>query len=266
MSIENYPARLTTGFYRVREKWDDPSTQVGAYRILANAMTKADEHSGCFVFAEDGTAIYPEPESGLEEEPVTDPAEDAAGEMPTEEPAENPGTDTAIDKTPAVDTPTTQEPAAQEPTAGDSTELDTPVEPSEEFPDAVEYENDGGEKVIAYARLKTLMNIRAGNALDADLITVYRKGTIVEVLQECGNGWRRIKCGESTTGYAYVSNEEGQYAFVGKGLYTVAARDNLWKIAEKKLGDGTRYPEIRQLNGLTCNIIRVGMPLILPEK
>lgn len=266
MSIENYPARLTTGFYRVREKWEDASTQVGAYRILANAMTKADEHPGCFVFAEDGTAIYPEPESGLEEEPVTDPAEDAAGEMPTEKPAENTGTDTTIDKTPAVDTPTTQEPAAQEPTAGDSTELDTPVESGEEFPDAVEYENDGGEKVIAYARLKTLMNIRAGNALDADLITVYRKGTIVEVLQECGNGWLRIKCAESSTGFAYVSNEEGQYAFVGKGLYTVAVRDNLWKIAEKHLGDGTRYTEIRQLNGLTCNIIRVGMPLILPEK
>lgn len=266
MSIENYPARLTTGFYRVREKWEDASTQVGAYRILANAMTRADEHPGCYVFAEDGTAIYPEPESGLEEEPVTDPAEDAAGEMPTEEPAENPGTDTAIDKTPTGDTPDGQEPAAQEPTAGDSTELDTPVEPSEEFPEAVEYENDGGEKVIAYARLKTLMNIRAGNALNADLIAVYRKGTIVEVLQECGNGWLRIKCPESSTGFAYVSNEEGQYAFVGKGLYTVAVRDNLWKIAEKQLGDGTRYTEIRQLNGLTCNIIRVGMPLILPEK
>lgn len=266
MSIENYPARLTTGFYRVREKWEDASTQVGAYRILANAMTKADEHPGCYVFAEDGTAIYPEPESGLEEEPETDPVEDGAGEMPTEEPAENPGTDTAIDKTPTVDTPDGQEPAAQEPTAGDSTELDTPVEPSEEFPDAVEYENDGGEKVIAYARLKTLMNIRTGNSLDADLITVYRKGTIVEVLQECGNGWLRIKCPESSTGFAYVSNEEGQYAFVGRGLYTVAVRDNLWKIAEKQLGDGTRYTEIRQLNGLTCNIIRVGMPLILPEK
>ena len=47
------------------------------------------------------------------------------------------------------------------------------------------------------------MNIRAGNALDADLITVYRKGTIVEVLQECGNGWLRIKCAESATGFAY---------------------------------------------------------------
>ena len=259
MSIENYPARLTTGFYRVREKWDDPSTQVGAYRILANAMTKADEHPGTFVFAEDGTAIYPEPESGLEEEPVTDPVEDTAGEMPAE-------IDSTSNETPTVDTPAVQEPAAQEPTDGDSAEPDTPMEPSEEFPEAVAYENNGGEKVVAYARLKTLMNIRAGNALDADLITVYRKGTIVEVLQECGNGWLRIKCRESATGYAYVSNEEGQYAFVGKGLYTVAARDNLWKIAEKKLSDGTRYTEIRQLNGLTCNIIRVGMPLILPEK
>lgn len=263
MSIENYPARLTTGFYRVREKWDDPSTQVGAYRILANAKVKADEHPGCYVFAEDGTAIYPEPESGLEEEPVTDPVEDGAEEMLPEKPVENTGTGITIDKTPEVDTPTTQEPAAQEPTAGDNA---APVEPGEEFPEAVEYENDGGEKVVAYARLKTLMNIRAGNALDADLITVYRKGTIVEVLQECGNGWLRIKCCESATGFAYVSNEEGQYAFVGKGLYTVAVRDNLWKIAEKHLGDGTRYTEIRQLNGLTCNIIRVGMPLILPEK
>ena len=274
MSIENYPARLTTGFYRVREKWDDPSTQVGAYRILANAMTKADEHPGTFVFAEDGTAIYPEPESGLEEEPVTDPVEDTAGEMPAETDStsgETPTVDTPAVQEPTEQVPTTQESAAQEstaeePTAEESAEPDTPMEPSEEFPEAVAYENDGGEKVVAYARLKTLMNIRAGNALDADLITVYRKGAIVEVLQECGNGWLRIKCGESTTGFAYVSNEEGQYAFVGKGLYTVAARDNLWKIAEKQLGDGTRYTEIRQLNGLTCNIIRVGMPLILPEK
>ena len=269
MSIENYPARLTTGFYRVREKWEDSSTQVGAYRILANAKAKADEHPGTFVFAEDGTAIYPELESGPEEEPVTDPVEDTAGEMSAE-------TDSTSGETPTVDTPavqepteqesSNQEPAAQEPIAEDSAQPDTPMEPSEEFPEAVAYENNGGEKVVAYARLKTLMNIRAGNALDADLITVYRKGTIVEVLQECGNGWLRIKCAESATGFAYVSNEEGQYAFVGKGLYTVAARDNLWKIAEKQLGDGTRYTEIRQLNGLTCNIIRVGMPLILPEK
>ena len=76
-----------------------------------------------------------------------------------------------LDDLPAVDTPTTQEPAAQEPTAGDSTAPDTPVEPGEEFPEAVEYENDGGEKVVAYARLKTLMNIRTGNTLDKKVAT-----------------------------------------------------------------------------------------------
>lgn len=254
MSIENYPAKLTTGFYRVRETWEDASSQVGAYRILSNAMAKADEHPGTFVFADDGTSIYPEPESGLEEPMDEDAAgEDTVSQEPVTEPVEDTSAEESAPDAPTENTPSTDE-AAEEPTT------------DEEFPEAVDYENDGGEEVIAYARLKTLMNIRAGNALDAYLITTYRKGTIVEVLQECDNGWLRIKCPESTTGFAYVSNEEGQYAFVGKGLYTVAARDNLWKIAEQQLGDGIRYTEIRKLNGLTCNIIRVGMPLILPEK
>lgn len=266
MSIENYPARLTIGFYRVREKWEDAASQVGAYRILANAMAKADEHPGCYVFAEDGTAIYPEPESGLEEEPDRSPVEDTAAE---EMPAEGvPVKDTPVEDKSTTDTPSAgaDAPPVEELTAAEDVATPDTTPPAEEFPDAVEYENDGGEKVVAYARLKTLMNIRAGNAMDADLISTYRKGAIVEVLQECSNGWLRIKCVESPNGFAYVSNEEQQYAFVGKSMYTVASQDNLWKIAEEQLGDGTRFTEIRQINGLTCNIIRVGMPLILPEK
>ena len=58
--------------------------------------------------------------------------------------------------------------------------------------------------------------------------------------------------------------ECGVYHGLGGKLYTVAARDNLWQIAEEQLGDGTRYTEIRELNGLTCNVIRVGMQLVLP--
>lgn len=232
MSIENYPARLTAGFYRVREKWDDPSTQVGAYRILANAMTKADEHPGCFVFTEDGIAIYPESESG-QEELVTAPVEENVGEGPAEEPTESPVEERLEIDMPTVDAPSEQEPDPQEPVAGGSTEPDTPGS-NEEFPEAVEYENDGGENVVAYARLKTLMNIRTGNSLDAELITVYRKGTIVEILQECGNGWLRIKCAESPTGFAYVSNEEGQYAFVGKGLYFKKKAPDMTVTEEKR--------------------------------
>jgi len=54
-----YPAKLTEGYYRVRKSWSDKKSQLGAYRILANAKAKADKNLGYFVFAPDGTAIYP---------------------------------------------------------------------------------------------------------------------------------------------------------------------------------------------------------------
>ena len=37
MSKNNYPAKLTTGYYRVRMDWEDEASQLGAYRLLANA-------------------------------------------------------------------------------------------------------------------------------------------------------------------------------------------------------------------------------------
>lgn len=275
--IDNYPARLTSGYYRVRETWEDPASQLGAYRLLSNAMAKADENPGYFVFSNDGEAIYPEPESGIEEET----GEEETGEAETGQPVDEKqgeasdsvsGGDDAKDGAVADDTSEPETSVAipdEADTPDDSTgESDTNpgTEPSEteEFPDAVEYECDGNESPIGYARLKTLMNIRGGNSLDADSITTYRKDTVVEILQVCDNGWLRIRCSESSTGFAYVSGAEEYICGIGKTLYTVSAKDNLWLIAEKQLGDGTRYTEIRQLNGLTCNVIRVGMALVLP--
>lgn len=54
-----YPEKLTSGYYRVRRSWEDKKSQVGAYRILANAKAAADKDSGTFVFSNDGAAIYP---------------------------------------------------------------------------------------------------------------------------------------------------------------------------------------------------------------
>nr|WP_238483824.1 LysM peptidoglycan-binding domain-containing protein [Anaerosporobacter faecicola] len=54
-----YPEKLTSGYYRVRKTWKDSKSQVGAYRILTNAKAAADKNPGTFVFANDGTAIYP---------------------------------------------------------------------------------------------------------------------------------------------------------------------------------------------------------------
>lgn len=75
--MNEYPAKLNTGYYRVRTDWDDDASQLGAYKLLANAKAKCDENPGSYVFAEDGTVIYPadEPttrEENAEEKPVTD--------------------------------------------------------------------------------------------------------------------------------------------------------------------------------------------------
>lgn len=52
----------------------------------------------------------------------------------------------------------------------------------------------------------------------------------------------------------------------GVTTYTVKKGDSLWAIAAAKLGDGTRYNEIKTLNGLTSNTIYAGQVLKIPAK
>lgn len=51
--------------YRVRKTWEDSKTQVGAYKVLANAKKAADEHPGYAVFDEDGVKVYPISEASV---------------------------------------------------------------------------------------------------------------------------------------------------------------------------------------------------------
>lgn len=48
--------------------------------------------------------------------------------------------------------------------------------------------------------------------------------------------------------------------------YTVKKGDSLWRIAYIHLGNGARYPEIRELNGLKSDTIHAGQVLKLPVK
>lgn len=219
--MNEYPAKLNTGYYRVRTDWNDDASQLGAYKLLANAKAKCDENPGSHVFAEDGTVIYPA------DEPTT--REEKAEEKPIP--------DTSEESKPSNDAPGGAE---------------------EDFPSA-----EPQPDAIAFGKLKTLMNIRKEPGLEAEVVTVYPMNTIVEVLEVCDN-WLKIKCPEAENGIAYVLNEEDAYVFVGKAVYEVVAGDNLWRIAERKLGSGTRYTDIRELNGLTSNAIRIGMKLLLP--
>lgn len=47
-----------TEYYRVRLSWDNPKSQLGAYKVLANAKKKADENPGYKVFDDNGGYIY----------------------------------------------------------------------------------------------------------------------------------------------------------------------------------------------------------------
>ncbi len=234
MSMKEYPAKLTTGYYRVREDWEDEASQLGAYRLLANAKAKCDENPGSRVFDNDGNVIYPE-----EAVPVT-------GAEDTEE---HPVLDEPEEKTPEEDSPD-EEPTTAEEKESDSAEEEYPT--AEEFP-----------ATIAYGKLKTLMNIREMPDTSAAVVTIYKKNTLIEIVEFCA-GWLKIKCPEAASGLAYVLNSADTYAFTASKIYTVVPGDNLWKIAEKELGDGSRCADIRALNGLTSNAIRVGMKLLIP--
>lgn len=48
--------------------------------------------------------------------------------------------------------------------------------------------------------------------------------------------------------------------------YTVQKGDSLWKIAKKKLGSGTKYPEIMKLNNLEETTVFSGEKLYLPNR
>lgn len=220
-TMNEYPAKLNTGYYRVRTDWNDDASQLGAYKLLANAKAKCDENPGSHVFAEDGTVIYPADEPTTREE-------------------------TAEEK-PVMDLPEEDKPSD-----------DAPGDGEEEFPSA-----EPQPDAVAFGKLKTLMNIRKEPSLEAEVVTVYPMNTIVEVLEVCDN-WLKIKCPEAEDGIAYVLNEDDAYVFVGRDVYEVVAGDNLWRIAERKLGSGTHYTDIRELNGLTSNAIRIGMKLLLP--
>lgn len=47
--------------------------------------------------------------------------------------------------------------------------------------------------------------------------------------------------------------------------YVVKSGDSLWKIAAEKLGNGSRYTEIVELNGLKTTVLQVGQKLKIPK-
>ena len=64
--------KLTSGYYRIRQTWEDSKTQKGAYRILENAKKCADENPGYSVFDPNGNAVYPAASAPAQTAPAAD--------------------------------------------------------------------------------------------------------------------------------------------------------------------------------------------------
>ena len=73
--------------------------------------------------------------------------------------------------------------------------------------------------------------------------------------------------GGKSTVYGWVNTADiaGTSSVADVAVYTVAAGDSLWGIAQKRLGNGNRYKEIMTLNGLTSTTIHPGQKLRLPS-
>jgi LysM repeat protein len=77
-------------------------------------------------------------------------------------------------------------------------------------------------------------------------------------------------CADKNPGYS-VFDATGTKVYGGTAdtaydTYTVVKGDSLWKIAAAKLGNGSRYPEIKALNGLTNDTIHAGQRLKIPKR
>lgn len=76
------------------------------------------------------------------------------------------------------------------------------------------------------------------------------------------------RCADENPGYS-VFDEAGKVVYTGaaaSATYAVQKGDSLWAIAAEYLGNGTRYTEIKKLNGLTSDVIYAGQVLKLPNK
>lgn len=102
-----------------------------------------------------------------DEDPVEVPVD---SEPDDKDPGGNEGSSETVEETEPADTVPEDDEEAAIPGGSVTSDEETGQEtdrPEKEFPEAVEYDYDGNDTPISYAKLKTLMNIRCGNSLDA---------------------------------------------------------------------------------------------------
>lgn len=114
-----------------------------------------------------------------------------------------------------------------------------------------------------------LNNVSSGGGAGYFNYEVMSGDTLWDIAERfLGNGTRYVEI-QAINGISGDLIYEGQILKIpGKSsqgrTYVVQSGDTLWGIAERFLGDGTRYTEIQALNGISGDIIYEGQVLVLP--
>ena len=95
--------------------------------------------------------------------------------------------------------------------------------------------------------------------------TVQRSDTLSGIAAKYGTTYQKLASYNGIANPNVISVGQ-KIKIPGSGVrtYTVKSGDSLWAIAAKQLGDGSRYNEIKTMNGLTSNTIYAGQTLKLP--
>ena len=82
----------------------------------------------------------------------------------------------------------------------------------------------------------------------------------------CPGDWLYSRYGELAERINHLLGGAGSSEPAVSWTYTVRTGDSLWAIAARMLGSGSRYAEIKRLNGLKSELIRPGQVLRLPKR
>lgn len=125
------------------------------------------------------------------------------------------------------------------------------------------------------------LNYRLGPGMNYKVSGIIRDKGIYTIVAE-QDGWGKLENGKGWINLKFTkpvkvesaapvvgevpisivqSREEPKYR-----THTVKGRESLWDIAEEYLGRGSRYLEIKELNGLVSNLLDDGMVLKIPNK
>jgi LysM repeat protein len=111
-------------------------------------------------------------------------------------------------------------------------------------------------------------NSTSSTAAQSETVYTVQKGdTLSKIASKYGTTWQKLASYNGIANANVISvGQKIKIPGSGTSTYTVKKGDSLWAIAAKQLGDGSRYNEIKTLNGLKSDTINVGQVLKLPAK